>query len=50
MSVTHSGASFAPVRLSAFATRHPQLAPFLVAVAIAAVTVSVALAFVGLPA
>jgi hypothetical protein len=49
MSVTHSGASFAPVRLP-FATRHSQLAPFLVAVTIAAVTVSVALAFVGLPA
>ena len=50
MSVTHPDASSTPVRLPAFATRHPQLAPFLVAVAISVASVSVVLAFVGLPA
>jgi hypothetical protein len=50
MSVTHPGADFVPVKRHDFADRHPQLAPFLLAVAMFAVSAVVALAFTGLPA
>jgi hypothetical protein len=50
MSVTHSNASFAPVPSHHFADQHPQLAPFLVAIALFTVSLLVALAFTGLPA
>ncbi len=50
MSVTHPDARVAPVPRHNLAERHPQLAPFLVAAAIVAVSVLVSLAFTGLPA
>jgi hypothetical protein len=50
MSVTHPATGFAPVSGHGFASAHPQLAPFLVAVGIFVATVAVALAFTGLPA
>jgi hypothetical protein len=50
MSVTHPHADFSTVDRHGFATSHPHLAPFLVAVAIFAVSAVVALAFTGLPA
>jgi hypothetical protein len=50
MSVTHPSAGFAPVTRHGFASNHPHLAPFLVAVAIFAVSATVLLAFTGLPA
>jgi hypothetical protein len=50
MSVTHPSADFAPVKRHDFASEHPQLAPFLVAVAIFAVSAVLALMFTGLPA
>jgi hypothetical protein len=49
MSVTHPDAQTTPVRRRDFATGHPHLTPFLLAVAIFAVSVIVALAFTGLP-
>jgi hypothetical protein len=45
--VTHPATGFAPVSGHGFASAHPQLSPFLVAVGI---SVAVALAFTGLPA
>ncbi|HSZ92555.1 MAG TPA: hypothetical protein VK822_24640 [Acetobacteraceae bacterium] len=50
MSVTHPDVGFAPVNSRGFASMHPQLAPFLVAVGFFVATVAVALAFTGLPA
>jgi len=50
MSVTHPNAGFAPVSNSSFASQHPQLAPFLLAVGIVAISIVVALSFTGLPA
>jgi hypothetical protein len=50
MSVTHPDADLAPVRRIDFASAHPQLTPFVVAVAIFAVSLAVALAITGLPA
>jgi hypothetical protein len=49
MSVTHADTSLATVPSHNFAQRHPQLAPFAVAVAFVAVSILVALAFTGLP-
>ncbi len=50
MSVTHPAAGFSPVSSHGFASKHTQLAPFLVAVGFFVATVAVALAFTGLPA
>jgi hypothetical protein len=50
MSITHPGATFAPVEKRDLAARHPQLMPFLVAVGMFLVSGLVALAFTGLPA
>lgn len=50
MSVTHPNAVFAPASRRSFVEKHPQLAPFLVGVAIVALSVIVSLAFTGLPA
>ena len=50
MSVTHPHADFSGIEHHGFAAGHPQLAPFLVAVAIFAVSAVVALALTGLPA
>jgi hypothetical protein len=50
MSVTHPDAGFAAAKHHGFASDHPHLMPFLVAVAIFAVTVAVVLSFIGLPA
>ena len=52
MSATHPHAIVSPVASprSGFADRHPHLAPFLLAVAIAAVSIAVSLGFTGLPA
>jgi hypothetical protein len=49
MSVTHPEARFAPVQHGGFAAAHPQLTPFLVAVAIFLVSATVAMSFTGLP-
>ena len=49
MSVTHANARITPAHLSDFAERHPQLAPFLVALCIFTVSAAVVLAFTGLP-
>jgi len=49
MSATHPAAVIAP-HAGDFVERHPQLAPFLLAVGIIAVSIVVALAFTGLPA
>jgi hypothetical protein len=50
MSVTHPNATFAPASQRSFADRYPQLSPLLVAAAIVVVSITVALAFTGLPA
>jgi len=52
MSVTHPHAVVSPVAQpqSGFAERHPHLVPFVVAVAIAVVSIAVSLGFTGLPA
>lgn len=50
LSVTHPDAGLAPSRRHPFAAEHPQLAPFLVALAIFVATGAIALAFTGLPA
>jgi hypothetical protein len=50
MSVTHPEIGLASDQRRGFATRHPQLTPFLVAVSIAAVSTVVALVFIPLPA
>ena len=50
MSVTHPNADFAPAKRHDLASERPQLAPFLVAVAIFVVSGIVALVFTGLPA
>jgi hypothetical protein len=50
MSVTHPDAGLAPAERRGLVSDHPQLMPFLVAVAIFAVTVAVVLSFIGLPA
>lgn len=50
MSVTHPSVAFAPAPPQSFTQRYPQFAPFLLAVAIVAVSITVALAFTGLPA
>jgi hypothetical protein len=50
MSVTHPNTGFASVGHRAFTEEHPQLTPFLAAVAIAAVSIVVFLALIGLPA
>ena len=50
MSVTNPDAGFAPAERHSLASDHPQLMPFLVAVAIFAVTVAAVLSFIGLPA
>lgn len=49
MSATHPDASVAPSGHASFAADHPQLTPFLVALAIFAVSGLVALMFTGLP-
>jgi hypothetical protein len=49
MSVTHPYARISPAHPSDFAGRHPQLAPFLVALCIFMVSGAVVLAFSGLP-
>jgi hypothetical protein len=49
MSVTHPVAGFVPVSGSGFASQHPHLAPFLLAVGIVASAIVVALSFTGLP-
>jgi hypothetical protein len=49
MSVTHPDAAFAPPPQHAFADRHPQFAPFLLAMAILVVAVVGSLALTGLP-
>ena len=51
MSVTHPTTATIPVaQTHDFAQRHPQLAPFLVAVAIVTVSILAALVVTGLPA
>ncbi len=50
MSVTHANADLVTAPPHGFADRHPQLAPFIVAVALFAASLFVALAFTGLPA
>ena len=50
MSVTHPVAGLVDVKHRGLASDHPQLMPFLVAMAIFAVTVTVVLSFIGLPA
>ena len=50
MSVTHPEVALASNQRRGFVSRHPQLAPFLVAVGIAAVSTVVAFVFIGLPA
>ena len=50
MSMTHPNASLPTVPSHHFAGQHPQLAPFVVAVVLFAVSLLVALAFTGLPA
>ena len=51
MSVTHPETVAAPsLAPRDFIERHPQLAPFLVGVAIVAVSIAVSLSFTGLPA
>lgn len=49
MSITHPNATFAPATQRSFADRYPQFAPFLLAAAIVAASITVALAFTGLP-
>lgn len=49
MSVTHPSTGFAPAAGAGFASQHPQLAPFLLAVAIVTVSIVVSLAITGLP-
>jgi hypothetical protein len=50
MSVTHPNADFTTAHARDFAARHPQLAPFLVALAIFVVSAAVILACTGLSA
>jgi|KBSSwiStaDraftv2_1062776.scaffolds.fasta_scaffold3851535_1 hypothetical protein len=50
MSVTHANADLVTAQPNRFADQHPQLAPFIVAVALFAASLVVALAFTGLPA
>jgi len=49
MSVTQSAEGPVAARQASIATRHQHLAPFLVAIAIAAASIAVSLAFTGLP-
>lgn len=49
MSVTHPNASFAPAPQQGFVDKHPQLAPFLVAMAVFVLSAATALAITGLP-
>jgi hypothetical protein len=49
MSVTHPDATFTPAPQHGFAEKHPQLAPFLLAMTILAVAAVVALSLTGLP-
>jgi hypothetical protein len=49
MSVTHPDTVLPTVSSHRFADQHPQLAPFVVAVALFAASLVVALAFTGLP-
>jgi hypothetical protein len=49
MSATHPAIRFVPAGQHGFTTDHPQLAPFLVAVAMFIVSGLVALGFTGLP-
>jgi hypothetical protein len=49
MSVTHPSADFTAARPTDFAGKHPQLAPFLVALAIFVVSAAVILVCTGLP-
>ena len=49
MSVTHPDIAFTPATQPGFAQKHPQLAPFLLAVVILAVATIVALSLTGLP-
>ncbi|HET7883864.1 MAG TPA: hypothetical protein VFL55_23455 [Acetobacteraceae bacterium] len=50
MSATYPATGLRPAERYGFVADHPQLAPFLVAVAIFIVSVLVALGFTGLPA
>ncbi len=50
MSVTYQNADVRSPSHGDLANRHPQLAPFIVAAAIATVSILVSLAFIGLPA
>jgi len=49
MSVTHPGVTIAPSSWRRFAEQHPQLEPFLVAMAMFVVCGAIALAIPGLP-
>jgi hypothetical protein len=49
VSVTHPDSGLVAVKHHGLASDHPHLMPFLVAVAIFAVTVAVVLSFIGLP-
>ena len=49
MSVTHPGTAFAPDLRRGFAERHPQLTPFLLAMAILSAAATIALSVTGLP-
>jgi hypothetical protein len=49
MSVTHPDTTFAPAQQHSFTDKHPQLAPFLLAIAILSVAATVALSLTGLP-
>ena len=49
MSVTHPDTAFVPAPQRGFAEQHPQLVPFLFALAILAVATTVALSLIGLP-
>ena len=49
MSVTQSAEGSVAARQASFATRHQHLAPFLLAIAIAAASIAVSLAVSGLP-
>jgi hypothetical protein len=49
MSIADVDASFPATKRRSLASDHPQLTPFLMAVAIFTVSVAVALAFIGLP-
>lgn len=49
MSVTHPDAGLAAAEPREFTVKHPQLAPFLVALTIFIISAGVALTFTGLP-